>query len=227
MSRCDVRGPAAGLAASSRARTCSGVIVPPFWPAPLPMTALLLGHRPFFCTLSGGAYSRRGSARGSPPHNTDAAKNTKPATYVKHTLDVVKPRDEEQYDSVQIKAIYTTAKGGWICCVTFTYVYLCCASIFMNIPDNAITPTLFCQKWIFHWKDVEIEHILRAIIIGLESEPDLDSLNNEQRGKNAKLDFPPFSIYTYKSSHSGICARTAGKEIKNVLHARSLYSICQ
>lgn len=47
-----------------------------------------------------------------PPHNTDAAKNTKPATYVKHTLDVVKPRDEEQYDSVQIKAIYTTAKGG-------------------------------------------------------------------------------------------------------------------
>lgn len=103
---------AAGLAASSRARTCSGVIVPPFWPAPLPMTALLLGHRPFFCTLSGGAYSRRGSARGPPPHNTDAAKNTKPATYVKHTLDVVKPRDEEQYDSVQIKAIYTTAKGG-------------------------------------------------------------------------------------------------------------------
>lgn len=67
---------------------------------------------PFFCTLSGGAYIRRGSARGPPPHNTDAAKNTKPATYAKHTLDVVKPRDEEQYDSVQIKAIYTTAKGG-------------------------------------------------------------------------------------------------------------------
>lgn len=39
--------------------------------------------------------------------------------------------------------------------------------------------------------NVEIEHILQAIIIGLESEPDLDSLNNEQRrgGKNAKLDF--------------------------------------
>lgn len=40
------------------------------------------------------------------------------------------------------------------------------------------------QKWIYHWNDtcVEIEHILQAIIMGLESEPDLDSLNNEQRG---------------------------------------------
>lgn len=55
----------------------------------------------------------------------------------------------------------------------------------MNILYNGITPALFCQKWIFHWNDtyIEIEHILLAIIIGLESEPDLDSLNNEQRGE--------------------------------------------
>lgn len=36
---------------------------------------------------------------------------------------------------------------------------------------------------------VEIDHILQAIIIGLEPEPDLDSLNNDHREENAKLDF--------------------------------------
>lgn len=62
----------------------------------------------------------------------------------------------------------------------------------MNTLDNSITPAQFCQTWIFHWNDtyVEIEHILLAIIIGLESEPDLDSLNNEQRRENSK----PFSL---------------------------------
>lgn len=111
------------------------------------------------------------------------------ATYVNHMLAVsVKPYDKEQYDSpqdTQIKVIYITVKEGWICCVTFTYIYLWCSHIFMNILDNSITPALFCQKWIFHCNDtyVEIEHILQAIIIGLESEPALDSLNNEQRGE--------------------------------------------
>lgn len=50
-----------------------------------------------------------------------------------------------------------------------------------------------------------MEHILLAIIIGLESEPDLDSLNNEQRGENAKLVFF-FSYFKYthiKSFQSG------------------------
>lgn len=73
----------------------------------------------------------------------------------------------------------------------------------MNIPDNGITPALF-QKWIYHWNDtcVEIEHILQAIIMGLESEPDLDSLNNEQRGREgAKLDF--FLNIYIKSSQGG------------------------
>lgn len=70
----------------------------------------------------------------------------------------------------------------------------------MNILDNGKTPALFCQKWIFHWNYtyVEIEHILLAIIIGLESEPDLESLNNEQREEeNAKLDFFKKYIYIY------------------------------
>lgn len=49
---------------------------------------------------------------------------------------------------------------------------------------------------------VEIEHILQAIIIGLESEPDLDSLNNEQRGmEGVKLDF--FLNIYIKSSQGG------------------------
>jgi len=61
----------------------------------------------------------------------------------------------------------------------------------MYILDDGITPALFCQKWVCHWNDtyVEIEHILLAIIIGLESAPDLDSLNNEPRGKMLSLIF--------------------------------------
>lgn len=53
------------------------------------------------------------------------------------------------------------------------------------------------QKWIFHWNDagVEIEHILQAIIMGLESEPDLDSLNNEQSGRKT-LSLISFQTYT-------------------------------
>lgn len=67
------------------------------------------------------------------------------------------------------------------------YMYLFVLHIHINeyILGDGITLALFWQKWIFHCNDtyVEIEHILLAIIIGLESEPDLDSLNNEQRGK--------------------------------------------
>lgn len=73
-----------------------------------------------------------------------------------------------------------------LCNIYIVYIYLCCTSIFMNILDNGKTQALFCQKWIFHWNYtyVKIEHILLAIIIGLESEPDLESLNNEQeKGK--------------------------------------------
>lgn len=80
----------------------------------------------------------------------------------------------------------------------------------MNILDDGITPALFCQKWIFQWNDtyVEIEHILLAIIIGLAPEPDLDSLNNEQRGKEM-LSLIFFKTYTVhiKSSQSGISFR--------------------
>lgn len=42
---------------------------------------------------------------------------------------------------------------------------------------------------------VEIEHILQAIIIGLESEPDLDSLNNERSGRKM-LSLISFQTYT-------------------------------
>lgn len=54
--------------------------------------------------------------------------------------------DQEQYDSLQdkqFKAIYLMVREGWICRGTFTYIYLCFTSIFMNILDNGITPALF------------------------------------------------------------------------------------
>lgn len=83
----------------------------------------------------------------------------------------------------------------------------------MKALDDGITAALFCQKWIFHWNDtcVEIEHILQAIIISSESEPDLDSLNNEQReGKGWGVGGRGGGVLsliffkTYKSSPSGV-----------------------
>lgn len=80
----------------------------------------------------------------------------------------------EDYDSLkytQIKVIHITLNllVNLLCNIYIQYMYLCCTSILMNILDNGITPTQFCQKWIFHWNDtyVEIERILQAIIIGL------------------------------------------------------------
>lgn len=101
----------------------------------------------------------------------------------------------------QIKEIYIMVKEGWICRVTFTYIYLCCTSIFMNILDNSITPALF---WIIPEVDLPLEWYLcwnrthpasNYNRLGVWARFGFIKQWTE-RGKNAKLDFFfPFNIY--------------------------------
>lgn len=64
-------------------------------------------------------------------------------------MSALEPHDKEQYDSLQrkqMKVIHITVKDGGVCSVTSTCVYLCFTSIFMDIPDDGLTPALFCLK---------------------------------------------------------------------------------
>lgn len=118
--------------------------------------------------------------------------------------------DEEQYESLQdkqIKAIYLMVREGWICHAAFTYIYLCSTSIFMNIPDNGITPALL---WIIPEVDLPLEWYL-----GWNRTHPASNYNRlgvcarfgfikqwTERKENAKLDF--FSNIYMKSSQDRI-----------------------
>lgn len=98
-------------------------------------------------------------------------------------------------------------RQGWSCRVTFTYIYLCSISIFMNIPDNGITPALL---WIIPEVDLPLEWYL-----GWNRTHPASNYNRlgvwarfgfikqwTERKKNAKLDF--FSNIYIKSSQDRI-----------------------
>lgn len=98
-------------------------------------------------------------------------------------------------------------REGWICRVTFTYIYLCFTSIFMNIPDNGIRPALF---WIIPKVDLSLEWYL-----GWNRTHPASNYNRlgvwarfgfikqwTERKENAKLDF--FSNIYIKSSQDRI-----------------------
>lgn len=98
-------------------------------------------------------------------------------------------------------------REGWSCRVTFTYIYLCSTSIFMNIPDNGITPALF---WIIPEVDLPLEWYS-----GWNRTHPASNYNRlgvwarfgfikqwTERKKNAKLDF--FSNIYIKSSQDRI-----------------------
>lgn len=98
-------------------------------------------------------------------------------------------------------------REGWICRVTFTYIYLCFTSIFMSISDNGITPALF---WIIPEVDLPLEWYL-----GWNRTHPASNYNRlgvwarfgfikqwTERKENAKLDF--FSNIYIKSSQDRI-----------------------